>query len=82
MNNRQDNLSAARAPVWITFVWVLLATVLLCVLALLAGCGGGIDTADEFMGPIADVKPCPANVTACHPPPSRCDSDCAASSGG
>ena len=46
---------------------------MLLIAVLLAGCGGGIDTADEFMGPpvpITEVKPCPANVTACHPGPT------------
>jgi hypothetical protein len=42
----------------------------------LAACGAGIDDADELYGPpaaLADVKPakpCPVNVSACHPEPT------------
>jgi len=60
-------------PKLLSFERLLLALLIVALVSLLAGCGGGIDTADEFMGPpvpITDVKPCPANVTACHPGPT------------
>lgn len=47
MTTKRNDLDPARASVWITFAWTVLAITLLCVLALLSACGGGIDTIDE-----------------------------------
>ena len=69
--NEPDDLVSARPNVWLVFAWL---AVCAAMAMLLTACGGGIDTADEFMGPpapITDVKPCPVNPAACHPEPSR-----------
>ena len=59
-----DDLIPARPNVWLVFAWLAIVAALVM---LLGGCGGGIDTMDEFMGPPAL---CPVDVTACHPQPT------------
>jgi hypothetical protein len=56
--------------------YTVLAAFLLVVIATLAGCGGGIDTPDEQMGPPPSAinepqppRPCPIDPAACHPKP-------------
>jgi hypothetical protein len=71
--NEPDDLASARPSVWLIFVWLAVCAVMAM---LLTACGAGIDDADELYGPpaaLADVKPakpCPVNVSACHPDPT------------
>lgn len=68
-----DDLIPARPVIWMLLGWLFVVAALAMILT---GCGGGIDTVDEFMGPpeqsgmVKPPRPCPVNVTACHPEPT------------
>lgn len=66
-----DDLAPARPLVWMLWIFAVFAVAMV-----ITGCGGGIDTADEFMGPpeptarVDAPRPCPVDVSACHPKPT------------
>jgi hypothetical protein len=67
-----DDLAPARPHVWLLLAWV---AVILSMALVLGGCGGGIDTPDEQMGPpetarVDPPRPCPVSVAECHPKPT------------
>jgi hypothetical protein len=67
-----DDLAPARGMVWLVFAW---ACVIVAMVLLLGGCGGGIDTPDELMGPTLDdrvkpPRPCPVSVPECRSQPT------------
>jgi hypothetical protein len=58
-----DDLAPSRAWVWLLCFFAVAAVAMV-----LAGCGGGIDTPDEFMGPpapstkVEPPRPCPQQI--------------------
>jgi hypothetical protein len=66
-----DDLAPARPNVWLVCAFIAVIAVIVMVLP---GCGGGIDTADELMGPpetarVDPPRPCPVSVPECHSKP-------------
>lgn len=66
-----DDLAPARPLVWLVWGFVVFAIAMV-----LTGCGGGIDTPEEVMGPpeptskVAPPRPCPVDVSACRSEPT------------
>lgn len=66
-----DDLAPVRPILWLVLTWVMVSIALALILG---GCGGGVDTPDEFMGPpvesgfIKPPRPCPIDFQ-CQPDP-------------